>query len=153
MFIVDDLSISANACAVPSCRSIYLSLIIAMDTCYSTPGCVLWLRCGPLLVVCCSSPSVDRAFEPVERASACSLRSRVRLAMVVTPSMSLLSCLGCLRRTTNVSSYLHPQDAVTVDSKSLSTRFLPACFEPSVTKSNGMGIRGQPLYSDERQLA
>jgi hypothetical protein len=77
-------------------------------------GYVLLLCCGRVfvLVLCCQFLclswllTVDRAFEPVKRASACPLRSRVLLAMDVTPSMSLLFCFSCLCRITNLSSYL-----------------------------------------------
>jgi hypothetical protein len=62
--------------------------------------CVLLLRrmsccCVIVVLVCCSHvPCVDRAFEPVGERCARSLRSRVRLAMAVTPSMDLSLIFG-----------------------------------------------------------
>ena len=60
------------ACVVPSCRSIYLSvylsLLVAMEMCYSILSlCWLW-HYGSLCVGSCVEwLVVNRAFEPVER--------------------------------------------------------------------------------------
>jgi hypothetical protein len=63
--------------------------------------CALW----PFLWVVCES--MDRAFEPVERTVVRTLRLRARLAMAVTPSISLPLCFSCLHRITIVNPYSH----------------------------------------------
>jgi hypothetical protein len=119
------------------CRAfvpVYLSLVMDM-------GCVLlhvmslycWISCHGSCVVlwflCGLSLScVNHAFEPVGERCARSLRSQVRLAMAVTPSMDLSLVFGWPHRITMVSSYLGPLDVVIWDSMSLSTRILTHMF-------------------------
>jgi hypothetical protein len=114
-------------------RSIYLSLVIAMDACYSTLGCVLWLRCGPLMVVCCSSPPMDRAFKPVGKHCVRPSWSWVYPTMVVVPSITRFPVFSCLCGAMIEISYLCPLDAVTVDLMSLPTLSSPTPFESYVT--------------------
>jgi hypothetical protein len=103
--------ISIYACAVPS-PPVYLSTsLVAMEMCYSPlchvfPVVELWFVVVMGLCVPCLSE--DCAVKPVEGASACSMRPRVHLAMVVAPSMSLLSRFSCLCRVIDLSSYLRP---------------------------------------------
>jgi hypothetical protein len=86
--LIHDLSISIylNVCAEPSCRSIYSSISHeCLDMCYSVSCSRLRVGCRLAYVVffvcwlCVLCLSEDRAVEPVERTSACSMRPRVTL--------------------------------------------------------------------------
>jgi len=99
------------ACVVPSCWSLYLSLVRWMCATLLCGCCVVRL----LVVFVSLLLTVDRAFEPIGKRLACPMRPQVHLAIAVTPSKSILSCLSKLYISMIVSDPIRPMGMATMN--------------------------------------